>query len=408
VSNVLVLEAFGVNGPPIIDAVKRAGHRVIVASHRSLIDSFSPAVIAAVDEFWEVDYRAADIAASLIERSSGVDIAGVVTGWEFFTPLAAVVADGLGLPANDPSRVLAARNKKAMAEAFSDAGVRHARTTVVGPDDAIDIAAAGLDFPVVVKPADNAGSCGVSVVETFDELPDAIRRARSWPTEFPHDIPLDTDVLVQSYVGGSEYSVESVAFDGEFHHVAVTEKLTTTGSSRAELGHLVPARVAPDVRERIVAEVTSALRAVGFRYGVAHTEVKVDDGEAWIIETGVRPGGDLIPVLVHLAGEVDLLDAYVAAATGLRPSITREPHASTASLVRFIVPPHEGVVARLDNLPTGSEVVTAVFAKEPGDQIAAVSDNVSRLGHFVLRGDDPDALATRAEHLLGEITVELR
>ena len=53
-SNVLVLEAFGVNGPPIIDAVKRAGHRVIVSSHRALIDSFAPAVIAAAERLSEV------------------------------------------------------------------------------------------------------------------------------------------------------------------------------------------------------------------------------------------------------------------------------------------------------------------------------------------------------------------
>ena len=406
-SNVLVLEAFGVNGPPIVATVAKQGHRVILASHQDLYDQFGHDVTTWVDEFWPVDYAAADIADVLVTKAANAGVVGVVTGWEFFTPLAAEVAHRLGVPANDPEKVGAARNKKDMAIAFARAGVRHARTTVIGPDDDLDEVGHALSYPAVIKPADNAGSCGVSVIGHAAELTEAVAQARSWPTEFPHNIPLDVDVLAQEYIGGREFSVETVGFDGELSHIAVTEKLTTSGSVRAELGHLVPARA--DGWERITDEASKALRAVGFRYGVAHTEIKLDDaGQAWVIETGVRPGGDLIPRLVDLAVGVDLIGAYVATATGERPDLSGHPSESTSAIVRFIVPPHEGTLEVLDNLPDGRDVVEAVFSKKPGDRIEAPGDNVSRLGHFILTGPHADALVGRADELLDQVKVSVR
>jgi len=380
---------------------------VILATHADIFDALDPSTAAAVDEFWEVDFRSTVVADDLVDRARGLDLVGVVTAWEFFTPLVAEVASRLCLPANDPGKVLAARNKSAMASAFTRAGVRHARTRVVGRQTPAEEIVGSIDaYPVVVKPADNAGSCGVSVVHGPEGLQDAVDGARDWPEEFPHGIPLDTDILIQDYVGGREYSVETVGVDGEFRHVAITEKLTTTGSSRAELGHLVPARVDGAVREALLEEVTRALTAVGFRFGVAHTEVKVERGDAWIIETGVRPGGDLIPRLVQLSGGVDLIDASIAAATG-QPVTLDAGGAGQASTVRFIVPPRAGVVRSLGNLPTDERVVEARFSKKVGDRVDSVSDNVSRLGHVILVGPDASTVDAEARRVLGAVRVVL-
>lgn len=227
-------------------------------------------------------------------------IRGIVPCWEFLTPLATRLAAALGLPGHLPARADACRNKRPMAEAFAAHGVPSPRA-LTAPDHATlsrRIAAAGLRFPLVVKPAENAASIGVSVVRSADGIPDAARLARSQTHKLPHGIALDTTLLAQEHVDGAEFSVETLVTDGTVHHLTVTEKFTTEGTSRAELGHTVPAELPPAVRDSVYAAATAALTALGLRNGIAHTELKVDpDGRPQVIEVGARPTTPHSPTL---------------------------------------------------------------------------------------------------------------
>jgi len=407
--NLLLIEANGNVGEDLLDAAAELGLAVHVATHADLYEKYRPELKARIAGTVFTDF--ADPATALQDlltasRTIGVD--GVVTGWEFFSPLVTRLAAELGLPGHDPVRAEACRNKRVMADVFSEHRVPSPRTvTVQGAEGAYaTIAAAGLDFPLVVKPCENAGSIGVSVVPGPEELARAIRFAQGWPNEFPHGTPLETTVVIQEYVGGDEFSIETVVFEGRFHHLAITEKFTTDDSSRAEIGHTVPAQLDESARQSVLDTVERGLVALGFRYGVAHTELKLlPDGTAKIIEVGARPPGDHIMKLVRHATGVSEARAYIQASLGLRPDV--EPTAKDGSAIRFITPPQAGVYRGLTDLPDSPEVVETAVYVEPGKELGHLRDNVGRIGHLIFKAESAAEVNRAAADAMAALTVEM-
>jgi biotin carboxylase len=405
--SILLLEAFGNIGETLVDAIRSEGYTVVVATHRDIYDErYSARLRDAVDVPVFVDYAAETITDDLVAVGREHHAVGVVTGWEFFTALTSAVADRLGLPGNNPALGTAARNKWQMAQVLHDAGVNHAVT--VRADDLDDLArqidSQGLEYPLVVKPAENAGSVGVRVVDDPFELPAAVKEAQAWPMEFPHDIPLDNSVLAQSYVGGCEYSIETLAVDGEIRHLAVTEKATTQGAFRAETGHTVPASLDERASGLLLDETTKALHALGFRSGAAHTEAKLWNGRPWIIECGLRPAGDHIVKLVTLALGVDYAKAYVrAAAVGgeLPPVGPAQRYAG----VRFVTPERNGTVVAAPALPPQPGIVESGVLVTEGDTVGGIANNISRLAYLIGTAENRQGLDDRLEAAAGNIGV---
>ncbi|MBM7776045.1 biotin carboxylase [Actinokineospora baliensis] len=408
-TKLLLIEANGNAGEDLLRAAQALGVVTHVATHADLYEKYpqsSRDLIAGTvfTDFSDLELARKELVA--YGREAGVD--GVITGWEFFSGLATLVAADLGLPSHDPALADAVRNKRAMAEAFDQAGAPAPRT-VSGPDAevlAARIAEAGLEFPLVVKPAENAGSIGVSIVREAAGLAQAVTFAQGWPFEFPHGTPLDNSVLAQEYVGGVEFSVESAVVDGVVRHIAVTQKFTTDNDSRAELGHTVPAELSSADRATLLAGVEAGLSALGFRNGIAHTEIKlVSPGVAKIIEIGARPPGDHIMKLVRLATGISEAAAYIDIAVGRAPAL--EPTEQRAAAIRFLTPPTAGVFRGVSGVPDSEHVVEAEVYAEPGKEIGDPTDNVARVGYVIVTAGSTTEVNELANDVVGAITVEV-
>ncbi len=205
-TGVLLLEADVSAGEDLLTAAAGLGLDAYAATHEDLFGHYRPELTAKITAPVFTDFSRPETAlADLTAFCRKAGIRGIVPCWEFLTPLATRLAAALGLPGHLPARADACRNKRLMAEAFAAHGVPSPRT-LTAPDHATlsrRIAAAGLRFPLVVKPAENAASIGVSVVRSADGIPDAARLARSQTHKLPHGIALDTTLLAQEHVDGT-------------------------------------------------------------------------------------------------------------------------------------------------------------------------------------------------------------
>ncbi|MEU9111689.1 ATP-grasp domain-containing protein [Streptomyces sp. NPDC048483] len=406
---VLLIEADVAAGEDLLTAAAELGLEAYVATHKELYLRYRPELRTKIAAPVFTDFR--NPAAALDElaafcRRTGMD--AVVACWEFLSPLATRLAAELGLPGHRPELADACRNKRLMAEAFAAHGVPCPRTVVAAdhPSLARRIAEAGLAYPLVVKPAENAASIGVSVVRSPEELSRAALLAQSQTHKFPHGIVLDTTLLAQEYVDGDEFSVETIVTDGEAHHLTLTEKFTAQGTSRAELGHTVPAQLPPRLSAAVRAAATEALAALGLRNGIAHTEVKVDpQGQPKIIEVGARPPGDHIMGLVKDALGIDVARAYLQATLGERPDLA--PERATAAAIRFLTAPQAGTLRWISDLPQGEHIVATTLSKLPGDEVGSPDDNMGRIGQIMLRAATAAEVNTAAAAALRSLTVEM-
>ena len=221
-------------------------------------------------------------------------------------PCVYFVAEGLGSPCNSKECQEITANKYTMREQMRKCGVSiPVYQAIKSKNEKIDI-----PFPVIVKPADSGGSRGVTLVRCQEELDNALKRAFDWS-------PNQT-VMVEQFVEGREFSIESISYQGKHYILQITDKVTTEAPYFVELAHHQPAELAKGQREDIKNLTLRMLDALKIENSAAHTEIKMDaNGVPYVIEMGPRMGGDYISSdLVRLSTGYDFVKGVLEVATG--------------------------------------------------------------------------------------------
>ncbi|MFM9368551.1 ATP-grasp domain-containing protein [Streptomyces sp. Da 82-17] len=407
-SRVLVVEPMGNAGRFLVEAADRLGVHLYAATHKDVHDTYPDRLRSALAGVCATDLTDVPRALDDMEefcRAHGVR--GVTACWELFTPLAALLAERLGLPGNDPALARAARNKILMGQVFTSAGVPAPRSRVVEDEAGAHAVASSreLGWPLVVKPAEQGGSWGVSVVSGPDQLSAAVADARRHAYAEPHGLRLDTRVLVQEYVPGDEFSCETVVVGGVPYPLPVVRKSTTDGGRRVETGHACPSGLPAPLARQVQHTAARAALAVGVRNGVAHTEVKVRPGSdvPYVIETGARlPGGNICEV-VEAATGVSTAAASLQAVLGRMPDTT--PVRDEAAAIRFLLPERGG---RLERVHVPQQPGTYHELRlETGALVPDPADESCRVGHVLARATRVEAAERLADLVVAGARVEV-
>jgi L-amino acid ligase C-terminal domain 2 len=163
--------------------------------------------------------------------------------------------------------------------------------------------------------------------------------------------------------------VDALCFRGRMTPAFVARKLLGFEPAFAEVGHVVNG-ADPLLRDPGLTEVVAAaLRAVGFRDGWAHVEVKLSAAGPKVIEINGRQGGDLIPYLGLRATGIDPGLAGAAVACGREPDL--RPRRSRVAGIRFCYPRQDGVVERVvvDRAALPPQVDRVRILAQPGEEI---------------------------------------
>ncbi|MGQ0773179.1 MAG: ATP-grasp domain-containing protein [Pseudonocardiales bacterium] len=406
-TTVLLLEAGGPESGAIAATAAAAGYRVHAATTPEQHPGYSPDLLALLSGCLLTDFSRLEHARDeIIGYARRVSADAVLSTNEYLTPLLAQVCAELGLPGNDPALAAAARNKADMADRFARHRVTAPATVVVDhEDELLTRCAEGMVFPRVIKPADGAGSAGVTLVNSADEALTAFRTATE--RRGMYGMPRDPRVLVQESVDGAEYSVESITQGGVSTHLCLTRKTVTAGARRAELSHGLPAALPADIEATVYREVDRAIAAVGIRNGASHTELIITPGgRCAVIEIGARLGAGQIGFLIAHALGVDPWAACLDVALGHPATLarTRDDYAT----VRFLTSPRTGTLKAVTGLPHHDPQVPIIRVRaQPGDPVTGAGDNTARLGSFVVVGPDQHRVDRHADHLLAQVRVEI-
>lgn len=405
---VLLLDAAGPEAGLLATAAAARGHQVHAASTAAAYADYGPELKGllagrVITDFARPGQALDEIAAFARRRGVGA----VLTVNEYLTELAAQLCAELGVPGNDPVRAGVARDKAAMAGAFTAAGVRAPHTVLVRSDAELRAALADprVGFPCVVKPLAGAGSAGVTVVSDPDGASAAADVAREVLGMYGSGG--GSGVLVQAYATGTEYSVESFTQDGATTHLAVTRKQVTGGAKRVETGHSLPVSLPPAVEGAVYREVEAAIRAAGIRHGASHTEVIVSaDGRCTVIEIGARLAAGQIGVLIQQALGINVWAALLDVALGRQAALA--PSTRGYAAVRFVTSPHTGRLTSLYGFPrTGPGVPFVRWRAAIGGLVHEPGANGHRLGSFVVTGLDADEVEERADALLRRVHIHV-
>ena len=262
-----------------------------------------------VDVFHEINIFEKD---HIVDLCKEIKVDGVVATTELSVPVAAYVADKLGLlgiPVEVATQITDKyRNRECIKELPHLLSPKYVEARKIE-----DIKNSDVSYPMIIKPISLGGKRGVSVVRTQEELPAAYEYAISC---FRNGIA--PKVIAEEFLeGGIECSVESISYKGKHTIIQITQKDSSGAPHCVELGHHQPAKLSELEWERVVKGVSEGLTAIGIMNGPCHTEIKIINGKVFLIEFNARPGGDHIwHPMVMLSTGFDIIAAVALAATG--------------------------------------------------------------------------------------------
>lgn len=227
----------------------------------------------------------------------GYDIVACVAGAECGVEVGEALAEALGLRGNGTELSAARRNKYLMGERVRECGLRAVKQ-MKGSASSWDEIEAFLDkeapvpFRMVVKPLDSCGSDGVYKCHTKEEVKEACAAIVGHCNATGS---FNSEVLVQEYLSGTEYVVDSVSRDGNHKVVAVWEydKRAVNGAPFVYFGMRLMDSQDATAQELInyMAAKGGVLDALGFKNGPGHAEVKMEANGPCLVEVGARCHG---------------------------------------------------------------------------------------------------------------------
>lgn len=266
-----------------------------------------------VDVFHEINIFEKDKITGICRE---IGVSGVVATTELSVPIAAYVAEKLGLFGipYEVAKVITDkyRNRECIKGLTELLSPKYVEATCIE-----DIQKSDVPYPMILKPINLGGKRGITVVKDASELEQAFNYAKESFRKGTTPV-----IIAEQFLdGGMECSVESITFKGKHTIVQITQKDSSGAPHCVELGHHQPAPLSKDIWDKVVRGVSSGLTAIGITNGPCHTEIKIIKGEVYLIEFNARPGGDHIwwP-MVELSTGFDIIAAVAQAATGdLKP-----------------------------------------------------------------------------------------
>jgi len=144
---------------------------------------------------------------------------------------------------------------------------------------------AELGLPFFVKPNQSGSSLGVSKVNKIEDFENALAFA----------FAEDSDILIESYLQGTEVSVGVLNYKGETKVLGLTEIVSENDFFDYEAKYLgkseeiTPARLDAETTEKVIAMAKKVYEALGM-LGFSRSEFIIMDGIPHFIEINTNPG----------------------------------------------------------------------------------------------------------------------
>jgi len=319
-------------------------------------------------------------------------------------PTAAYVAEQLGLPTNPYASVETLCNKDRFRKFLSENGFNAPRSEGYSSAEAAKAAAEMFCFPIIVKPVDSSGSKGVTVLQQADAIDDAISFAFSYSRT--HRIIIEEFVEKNHpYLIGGDIFIH----DGKItlwgllncHRDARVNPLVPVGKS-------YPPELDPEDLQCVKNTLQQLVDRLQIRFGAMNVELVVDSmGRVWPIDVGPRNGGNMIPDLLGMIFNVDIVAMTVLAAMD-EESCCEIREGSGYYATHNLHSDRNGCFHKIEFHPILQEkIVRTCVYKQPGDRVEFFDNAAKALGIVFMCFKDAHEMHQHLSVISDEITIIL-
>lgn len=282
---------------------------------------------------------------------------------------AAIVCERLGLPTNPVQSVSILGVKHLFRKFLQEHNFACPQNFSFSPDESIDMLKEKLktfSFPIIIKPTDSSGSKGVSKLEDTENLAEAVR----WADSYSRNKILIAEEFInrgfQEVIGGDIF-----VWDGQIILYGEMSCLRDfSGQGLIPIGEKKPTGMTERQIENVHKELQRIVSALDIRFGELNIEILLDQNDnPHFLELGPRAGGNMIPLQLSDAFNVNLVKANIATAMGVKPDLN--PVAQEGCFMHYVLHSYkEGKFSKIVYSPDIEPFIyREVLYKKKGDNV---------------------------------------
>lgn len=168
------------------------------------------------------------------------------------------------------------------------------------------------NLPLILKSPNSTGSKDVYKVDSYDDF---LKKFNVITSKYPKET-----VLVESFIHGTQYIVETIMYQGKMYIVAIIEQeITYINEHFIVTGYSLVLDYDEQFYNLLQQAVAKIISCHGMTTGTCHLEMKYIDNQWILIEINPRmSGGGMNQLLLHGLG-INLAEETVKLALGFKP-----------------------------------------------------------------------------------------
>lgn len=347
-------------------------------------------------------YLDSDEYISIVQQfNNEVMLDAVIPARDYAVKAASKIAELLGLEGIGAENGQILTNKCLLRNACEKYGIPHPRFKKINSLEELN------DFfngkPLIFKPATLQASIGISKINDKSEIEEAWKRTTN-ASEISTNIvsrKLKRENIVEEFIGGSEYSIETFVKNGEIIFNNITKKITYN-ETFVEKGHIVPANLKKDIQAKLIKEKTNFVKKMKIQSGLLHSEWKIENEQPFLIECAARVPGDYIFELIELSYGFNFIETYSKILSNDEFELNKKN--KKVSSIRFF-DSEPGVLKKIEGIEMllNPEIEDWCINKQIGDTIEPVNSSWDRVGYFIVTADDYDELEKICKNVLESV-----
>lgn len=362
---------------PVIKAAHEQGYYVITADY--LPDNIAHKYS---DEYVNVSIidKEAVLKVAQERQIDGIMSFGVDPG----VVSASYVQEKMGLPSFGPyESVCILQNKDRFRAFLAEHGFNGPKAK--GYESVIDALADKdtLDYPVIVKPTDSAGSKGVSRVDKPEQLEAAV--------SYAFDKSLSGHIIIEEFIEkqGCSSDTDSFSVEGKLKFVSFNAQYFDAKAVNpyTPAAYSWPSTFTKEQEDYLTSEIQRLITLLGMKTNIYNIETRIGtNGKPYIMELTPRGGGNRLCEMLHYATGVDMITAMTRYVVGdAVPEIEQKPYEGHWAEVIL----HADKTGVFDYLEISKDLPAKIVEEDlwvkKGDKINGFEGANDAIGTLVLR-----------------------
>ena len=384
---------------PAIKTAKDMGFFVIATDKNPNSSGFKYADLALTIDTKDIDAHVN----FALENREKLNIVGAFAAADVAVTVAAIT-NALGLPGIPNEVAFTSNNKSEMKKRWLRDGVPTPYSIEVKSIDEAKVVLKKIGFPAMIKAIDNAASRGNKKIESIDELPDALLDAKNNSTTHT--------ALVEEYVEGIEYSVETIVYNNIHYHYGMVDRHFGFSPYAIETGHTNPTEISMELQDAIFNVVDRAADSLGITFGPAKADMIVTKKGPMILEMPARLSGGwhsqyTTPAATGLDPIRDVLTLATGGSISIENTIPKFNHCSVCKAIF----PKPGKITRISGISEAENipgVVKIILTVNEGDIIEDYHNCAQRVCYIITTGPTRSIANSIWDKATGMIKIETK